>query len=226
MTNNKINKKDISYLVLVRSYDNADIHKNYIFIENANKTGIYVWTYIVSNKSYVGSCLDLSVRLKKYFNISYLERETNKNNSLIYRVLLKYSYHSFKLDILEYCDPLVLINREQYYLDNFNFKYNILKIARSLVGFKHNTTTLERMSKAKLGRIRNETTKLKLSSNTQAHAIFLIDNNTKETKVFTSIRKTAEFIGIHHSYLAKCLNENKIYIRKGYTIVKKNIKKK
>jgi len=41
----------------------------------------------------------------------------------------------------------------------------------SLAGFKHSVASIERMSMAKLGRPRDEATKLKLSSNTQAHAI-------------------------------------------------------
>lgn len=38
----------------------------------------------MSNKSYIGSAIDLSKRLKNYYNISYLERAVKKNNSLIY----------------------------------------------------------------------------------------------------------------------------------------------
>jgi len=30
------------------------------------------------------------------------------------------------LEILEYCDPLNIISREQYYLDNLKPEYNIL----------------------------------------------------------------------------------------------------
>jgi hypothetical protein len=165
--------------------------------------------------------LNLSVRFKNYFNISYLERETNTNNSIIYKALLKYGYSGFKLDIMEYCDPLIIIDREQYYIDNLNPKYNILKIARSLAGFKHSVTTIKRMSEGKLGRSRDEATKLKLSSNTQAHAIAITEISTGKIQVYPSIRKSAEFLGIHHSYLAKCLKINQIYIGKGYSVEKK-----
>ncbi len=210
-------------ITIARSYDNADIQKQQICTENNNKTGIYRWTHVISGKSYVGSSLDLSIRFKNYFNISYLERESKTNNSLIYRALLKYGYSSFKVDILEYCDPSIVVQREQYYLDNLELEYNTLKVARYLAGFKHSAASIERMSMAKLGRPRDEATKLKLSANTQAHAIIATEISTGETKVFTSIRKAAEFIGIHSSYLAKCLNENNIYTGNGgYTIVKKN----
>ena len=57
------------------------------------------------------------------------------------------------------------------------------------------------MSLAKLGRPRDEATKLKLSANTQAHAIIATKISRGETKVFTSIIKAVNFIGIHPSYL-------------------------
>lgn len=107
-------------------------------------------------------------------------------------------------------------------MDNLELEYNTLKVARSLAGFKHSGAYIERMSLAKLGRPRHEATKLKLSANTQPHVIIATKISTGETKVFTSIRKAAEFIGIHRSYLAKCLNENNIYPGNSYTIVKKN----
>jgi len=43
---------------------------------------------------------------------------------MIYKALLKYGYSSFKLDIIEYCKPDIIIEREQYYLDYLN--HNII----------------------------------------------------------------------------------------------------
>ena len=78
------------------------------------------------------------------------------------------------------------------------------------------------MNLIKLGRTRNEATKLKLSANTQPHAIIATEISTIKTKVYTSLRKAVEFIGMHPSYLAICLNENNIYTGNSYTIVKNN----
>ena len=66
---------------------------------------------------------------------------------MIYKALLKYGYSSFKLDILEYCNPLVLIKREQYYIDHFTPEYNILKTAGSLLGFRHSEASIELIRK-------------------------------------------------------------------------------
>ena len=40
----------------------------------------------------------------------------------------------FMLEILEYCDPDMVIEREQYYIDTLKPEYNILKTAGSLKG--------------------------------------------------------------------------------------------
>jgi group I intron endonuclease len=62
----------------------------------------------------------------------------------IYKAILKYGYANFKLEILEYCNPDVLITREQYYIDLLKPKYNILSIAGSTFGYKHTAKTLEK----------------------------------------------------------------------------------
>jgi group I intron endonuclease len=58
-------------------------------------------------------------------------------SSLICKALIKYGYSKFKLEILEYCDPLDVLLREQYYLDLLKPKYNILTVAGSSLGYKH-----------------------------------------------------------------------------------------
>jgi GIY-YIG catalytic domain len=139
ISNDENKKREI---VPIASYNNSDILKMNILTENKNKTGIYMWTNNLTNKSYIGSAIDFSNRFKNSYNISYLERETKTNNSMIYKALLKYGYSNFKLDIIEICKSSDLIEREQYYLDLLKPEYNILKTAGSLLGFKYNKDTI------------------------------------------------------------------------------------
>lgn len=178
-----------------------------------------MFTNIITMKSYIGSSVHLSRRFKDYFNRSYLLREGQKNKSIIYRALLKYGYSKFKLNIVEYCEISVLIEREQYYIDKLKPEYNILKVAGSLAGFKHSMFSRERMRIARLGKSVSETTKLKLSSNKQALSVKITNINTGNTKVFPSIRSSAKFFEIQHSYIAKCLKKSKFCEVKGYIIV-------
>ena len=172
-------------------------------------SGIYRWIRTESGKSYVGSAIILSRRFRCYFNINFLFREVKTNNSLIYKALLKYGYSSFKVDILEYCDKSSLVEREQYYLDNLLPEYNTLKVAGSLTGFKHSTSSKERMRLAKIGKPIGEARRLKLYAYSGAISLTVFNSKTGEVTYFTSIRRTAKFIGIHYSYLAKCLVKKK-----------------
>jgi hypothetical protein len=217
--NNNNNKKNIVSFSLVRSYTKADLRDIY---KDNNKAGIYKWTHIISGKSYVGSAINLSNRFKNYYNITYLERETAKNNSMIYKALLKYGYPSFKLDIIEYCSLDVLIEREQYYLDHLKPEYNILKFARFIAGFKHSDASSKLSRETKLGRKRSEAAILRIAAgNIQVQLVVVTDNKTGESKEFASIGKVAKFIGIHHSYVAKIIKAHKTYVGKIYTITKK-----
>lgn len=80
---------------------------------------------------------------------------------MIYRSLIKNGYSNFKLEILEYCEIDIIIEREQYYLDRFKSEYNILKVAGSLRGFKHSEATKEAISLSKKDSIISEETRLK-----------------------------------------------------------------
>ena len=96
-------------VILVKSYCDPGNNKADILKENKGFSGIYRWTNNSSRNSYWESALDLSLRLRCYFSISYLKRV--RSTSLIYFALLKYNHENFKLDILEYCEPPDLIKR-------------------------------------------------------------------------------------------------------------------
>jgi len=92
------NKVDI---IPVATYPNAENLKDTILKENSKKAGIYIWINLINGKSYVGSAVDLSTRFKQYFSKYFLENEIKKNQSKIYRALLKYGHSAFKLEILD-----------------------------------------------------------------------------------------------------------------------------
>lgn len=55
----------------------------------------------------------------------------------IHAALLRYGYSGFSLEILEYCDRDIVIEREQYYFGLLSPEYNIFKTASSFLGYKH-----------------------------------------------------------------------------------------
>ena len=142
ITKNKYYNTDSNNnLTPLLTYINAFISKKNILNENKNKSGIYRWVNTINNKSYIGSGINLTKRLGSYYRNSELTR----NPRLINLALIKYGHTNFRLDILEYCSKDKLLEREQYYIDLINPEYNILKIAGSLLGYKHSNETIEKL---------------------------------------------------------------------------------
>jgi group I intron endonuclease len=119
-----------------RVYTNIYKEKYLIYKENRNKSGIYKFTNLITGEYYIGSSVSLTRRFGVYFCLSYLYKNKEKSSSLIYESILKYGYSEFSLEILEYCEPNILIEREQYYINFLKPKYNICKIAGSRLGIK------------------------------------------------------------------------------------------
>lgn len=131
-----------SFSVFPIVYSNVDKQKESIVKENRNKSGVYIWINNTNGKSYVGSSVKLSKRLLEYLNTNYLLK---RDNMSINKALLKYGYSDFSLHILEYCEPDVCIEREQYYIDLYPPEYNILKVAGSRLGYIHTDKTLAKL---------------------------------------------------------------------------------
>jgi group I intron endonuclease len=93
-----------------------------------------------------------------------LLRETERNKSAIYHAILKYGISEFSFEIIEHCEPSILIEREQYYNDLIYPEYNILKFAGNRQGFIHSEATKELQRNARLGTVLSERTKLMMSN--------------------------------------------------------------
>jgi group I intron endonuclease len=216
------------------SYSNADKDKHIIYKENRNKSGIYRWNNLITGKSYIGSSISLTSRLNAYYSLGYLKKRVEKGSSIIYNSLLKYGYSNFSLDILEYCEPAILIKREQYYLDTLNPEYNILKKAGSSLGYKHTKETLLKFKKRKLSP--EALINLKLAKKGVAptsplrkinhllatgHITIVVNKKDNTVKVYNSIRAVSRDIGINHATILNYINTNK-WLKDTYLITRIN----
>jgi GIY-YIG catalytic domain len=120
MNNNKENK-NINIIPVVK-YANLD--KSIIYKENINKTGVYRLVNNINDKSFIGSSIHLSNTLSAYYSLNSLKRKV-KGSIIIHRALSKYGYSNFSLEIIEFCEAGILIEREQYYIDLLKPEYNI-----------------------------------------------------------------------------------------------------
>jgi len=162
------------------------------------KTGIYRWTHLETNKSYIGSSVNLGLRLTNYFKISFISHPSRKS-MVINKALLKYGYSKFKLEILEYCSAKDLAIREQYYMDKFSPEYNVLKIAYSHLGYKHIGESLDK--------VRKNLEVLNLKKSVKVKVTNILTNNSVE---YDSIRKAADGLNVNKNTLSKYILESKL----------------
>lgn len=228
------NNNNVINIIPIISYSNAEKDKFVIYKENRNKSGIYRWNNLVTGDSYIGSAINLTNRLSNYFSLNRIKRNILRSKSKISNSILKYGYSKFSVDILEYCEPSVLLKREQYYFDRLKPEYNILKIAGSNFGYKHTPETLLKFKKRKLSPEALMNLKLakkgKVSTSplrkinhllATGHVTTVVNKKDNSIKVYNSIRAVSRDIGISHSTILNYINTNK-WLKDTYLITRNN----
>jgi group I intron endonuclease len=198
---------------------------------------------LVTGKCYVGSSVNLAGRLSIYYSKKAMLNKLSTRTSIIYSAILKHAYVNFSLDILEYCEIGVLIEREQYYLDHLKPEYNILKVANSRLGSKQSEATKIKISignKGKhmgtnnglYGKMHTYETRKKIGISLRS---IIRTNDTPKTikletrlklslrsqgvsvKVFDKSKMLIKYFGVSNKTVSKYSNKNKSY--NGYTII-------
>lgn len=146
---------------------------------------------------------------------------------------MKYGHSSFSLTILEYCEKSKLNEREQFYLDNLEPDYNILKnaasflgyipteeakakISKALKGINRSEETKELIREKALGRKHSDDTKLKMSmSSPRGNPVNVYEkcdsSGFKLIGIFVSARRAAIFLDLSKSTVTKYMNSKAIY---------------
>jgi len=110
-----------------------------------------------------------------------------------------------------------LLEREQYYLDNLQPEYNIVKTAGSTLGYKHTEESLEKMrnfvlSEEVLARKRLSTVNATASRKV---AIIVEDIETNEKSEYVSLTEAGEALGVSKAAVSQALLNNRL-IQKRY----------
>lgn len=190
----------------IKHYPNANDYKYLIYKENLRKPGVYLWTNLITGEFYIGSSIDLTSRLRRYYSLICLKISLDMADSKIYESFLNYGHSNFSLDILEYCEPNLLLKREQYYLDLLNPKYNICKKAGSTFGKKHSLKTKNLISNS----MKNYSNKI--------IRIKVINLETKNILYFSNNLEAGKYFGRCERTLRKYKNEKKLFLSK-YLII-------
>uniref|UniRef100_UPI002028B26D hypothetical protein n=1 Tax=Russula rosea TaxID=176822 RepID=UPI002028B26D len=192
VSKNYLKTDNINY---VKFYENAFDMKKDILNENKGKSGIYMLTNKITKRIYIGQSSNLSNRFKNYLNFSYIN---SKPHLKINSALIRYGYSNFSVTILEYCDKLDLLIREQFYFDKLNPQYN--KLAGSSLRSKNSQET-----KAIINKFLKEVSvkeKSALSGNLQKEA-------TKNQIKLKKLKESKPLLGKTHSEISKEMMKEK-----------------
>ena len=127
----------------IRLYENPNLERNLIGLQNKKRSIIYQWLNLITGKIYIGSAWNGSTRLLSYWTPSVLRKKYPIYNNLTF-----YGHSNFGLAILEdlglsgkISKELILL-REQFYLNILfsNYKNQLINLspyAGSTKGYKH-----------------------------------------------------------------------------------------
>lgn len=90
------------------------------------KCGIYSYRNKINNKRYIGQSQRLNQRFNEHLCISYSPNHKDYQ-AVIHKAIRKYGIKNFEIEILEYCSPELLNEKEQYWInfyDSFKNGYN------------------------------------------------------------------------------------------------------
>lgn len=164
--NNNLTPFSLNSLLILKNiekiYKDPINQRDEIFKDLNSKSGIYCWLNKINNKYYIGSSINLNNRINDYFQDGY---KKDNASSIIVRAIVQYGLENFYLIILELTEKDNLLIREQYYIDEFKPKYNILKLAANSLGFKHTKKTKNILSKLAKGRKLSLEVKQRMSEN-------------------------------------------------------------
>jgi group I intron endonuclease len=115
--------------------------KSDILLNIKDKSGVYMFFNLINGNYYIGSSINLARRFRIHLN------SVNSVKLPLPIAINKYGPNNFVFLILKYCERIedICLGLEQYYLDLYKPKYNILKIAGSSMGFKHSPETLAKL---------------------------------------------------------------------------------
>ncbi len=182
--------------------------------------GVYRWANDDPGDSYIGSSTNLSNRFKLYFSYNYISTPI-RGKSIIYSALIKNGYSKFSLEILEYCDQDLVIERKQYFIDTFNPSYKLCKNAGNSLGRLHSEETKAKIAAKFLGRKHTDQARAKMKGRVvsdetltkmRATTIYVYPSDSFTlVYTFASARKAAKFFDSHHNKITSHAQSGKLF---------------
>jgi len=114
------------------------------------KSGIYKIKNTINGKIYIGSSKNIKLRWQQH---KYALNHNKHHNIHLNNAWNKYGSDNFKFIIIEYVEPTMMLEREQFYVKQYNCNnhdngYNVRLICESNLGWKASKETKKRMSES------------------------------------------------------------------------------
>lgn len=204
-------------------------------------TGIYFILNKRNSKCYIGSSLDVKVRLWQHKSKLRSNSHINKH---LQNAFNKYGERSFIFQVLDVCKAKELPSLEQAYIDIFQPKYNISNVAEApMRGLKR---TSESVNKSVITKRRNgfydiHSERMRGNQFAKGNKLTLQQINILQEKrrkkvcvqvkqvtlegklirIFSSIIEAANALNVSKQMIHKCIKNPDKYSCKGYRFLKK-----
>lgn len=139
--------------------------------------GIYQIKNIITGDFYIGSSNNIN---RRFYLHKYSLKKQNHHSIVLQRAFNKYGEENFEFIVLEECEKEYLINKEQYYLDNYNPIYNINKIAENCTGRILSEESRKKISLKNKGRKLSEDVKKRMSEYRKNNPLIFTDEIRKK----------------------------------------------
>lgn len=178
---------DVRKLLNTNEYFSITMWKNIFKPNIISDIGIYKWTNILNNKSYIGQSKDLNERFTKY---KYFNKHYFGNSKLLANSFIKHGLNNFTFTIIKYCTIEELDFYEIKYIKEFN---TLVPNGYNLESGGNNKKTINKETKQKLrelnlGKKLTEEHKLNISKGSKAREPNYV-HNLKGTGVLISYNK-------------------------------------
>ena len=226
--------KIVEQIKPIKVYNNFKEDRDQLMRDQKEKTGVYCLVNLTNGHIYIGSSINLAVRMRNYLNTTFLKNKRNKNMPII-QALLKYGQDNFAVLIVEYVDVEILAIRETHYITQLLPYYNVLKQGYSSLGYKHTEETKKMLTELAKNRVHSSSTKVLISRAlvgqnnpfyNQNHSfeskLRMIEANSKYSVyiynsfrellvVFPSVKTLAKLINSNHSTIKNNIQNGTLF---------------
>lgn len=162
-------------------------------------SGVYALVNRVNGKFYIGSSVNIYNQLRDYYADRYIK---NNPNLLISKAINKHGSDVFTVAILELNTEDNTLAMEQFYLDQYDPAYNILKFASRPEGYVHTDESKAKMAAKVKDRV--------------GHKVLITDILTGKVVERKSLRKAALLLKCRQVKVAELAKSSELFRKQYY----------